>query len=444
MVSLKAFKSYDVRGVYPSDINEEVASLTAKAFAFYLKADKLVIGRDGRESSPSLYASVVEALMELGIDVYDLGLCTTPLLNYAVAAKNFPGGIMITASHNPKEYNALKLVRDAIQFSSPGELDLVKKLVEDPSGIKPWKQGRGRKVTLDVLKDYVSEIVEHFEKVKGLKIIVDCANGMGAITARPVFESLGLDFRFLNEEVNFNTPHHQANPAEEHNLEQLRAAVIEEKADCGVFFDGDADRSLLIDEKGDVVFADILTSILVPHELNGRVDKRVYYDLRFSKVVKEVIGANRGTPVMMRVGNPFYKEKLKNEGGVFAAELSGHMMFQDHYAIDDGLYAALKGLKAMVVEGKKLSELAKSFQKYFTTPEMNYHVKDADEVLSRVADAFKDGKSLELDGVFVSYDDWWFNLRKSNTEPVVRLRIEADSKEKLDAMLKKIEGILKA
>ncbi|MBN2142744.1 phosphomannomutase/phosphoglucomutase [Candidatus Woesearchaeota archaeon] len=441
-MKLTAFKSYDVRGVYPTDINEELAAAAAKAFVFHMRAGKIVIGRDGRTSSPSIHAAVVEAIMELGVDVFDIGLCPSPLFNYAVATKGFPGGIMITASHSPPEYNALKMNKEGIQICSPGELDDVKKLVIDPSPIKPLGQGRGRKVILDVLKDYVKEVVEHFEKVKGLRVVVDFANGMGAITARPVFEKLGLDFVFLNEEVNFVNPDHLANPLEEKNLVQIRKAVVEEKADCGIFFDGDADRVIFIDEKGRPIYPDILTAIIAPHELQGRADKRVYYDLRFSKAVPDVIREHRGDPVMLRVGNPFYKEKLKNAGGVFAAELSGHMMFQDHYAIDDGLYASLKILKVIVSESKKLSVLADAVNKYHASPELNFHVKDADATMKKVRSSFKGGKVLELDGLTLDFGDWWFNIRKSMTDPVVRLRIEADTAETLAAMRKKIEGII--
>lgn len=441
-VKYSAFKAYDVRGVYPTEINEELAAKTAAAFLTLLKAPKVVIGRDARKSSPALHDAVIKKLSSMGVDVYDIGICTTPLLTYAAVSKGFSAGIMISASHNPGEYNALKLIKDGIQISIPGQLDHVRKIVEEELPLYKAKAQLGEVYSLHVLDDYLNELIETFSSIKKLKIVVDYGNGMGSVTAKPLFEKIGMKVISLYDDVDCSFPNHPANPAEEHNLEELRRRVIAEKADCGIAFDGDADRSFFIDNIGRIIYPDIYCAIIAKSQLKGMVEKRVYYDLRFSRHAPEEIRAQGGEPIMMRVGNPFYKEKLKNEGGVFAAELSGHIMFADHYNIDDGLYAALKCMSVMVHEKKHLSQLANQFNKYVTSPEMNFKVKNPDEVLVNLKGAFSDGKFIGLDGVYIEYSDSWFNARKSNTEPLIRLRIEAKTQKRLDELKKKLLNII--
>jgi phosphomannomutase len=438
------FKAYDIRGVYPSEINEEVAPAAAKAFAFFLNAGKLVIGRDARASSPSIYKAIVKSLTASGVNVIDIGVCPTPLLSYTVSKKGFPGGIMISASHNPPEYNALKLIKaPCLQISSPGDMDEVKKLALNPRINDLDKKKNASVEALEVKEEYIKEVCEEFTGLKGMTVAVDYGNGMGSITAKPVMERLGVKVIPLYEEIDGTFPNHPANPAEEKNLDELIKKVVMQKADMGIAFDGDADRSFIVDDTGRIIWPDQIAALLIPSELKGRSDKRVYYDLRFSRIVDDVLRKNKGKGSMMRVGNPFYKEKLLKQGGVFAVELSGHFMFQDHYCIDDGLYAALKVMQVVRDSKKKLSELAKPLMKYFTSPEINIKVADPDATLEKVRIAFRDGKSINIDGVYISYPDWWFSLRKSNTEPVVRLRLEADSKEKLEEMKQKIVGLIK-
>ena len=443
MTDINIFKAYDVRGIYPSEINEQAAADIAKAFAFYLRANKLVIGRDARASSPLLYKAIVNALVEVGVSVIDVGECTRPLHSYAIAKKNFPGGIMITASHSPAEYNGFKLIQHpCFQLSSPGGMDEVKKLVMNPDVIREAQQEKGSVVELNILDEYVNEVAGEFVDLKALTVVVDYGNGMGSLTARLVFEKLGIKVIPLYEEIDCTFPNHPSNPAEEKNLEELRKTVQMQKADLGIAFDGDADRAFIIDDTGRIIYPDILAAFLIPSELKGRSEKRVYYDLRFSRIVSDVLKKSKGKGIMMRVGNPFYKEKLVNEGGVFGVELSGHFMFQDHYNIDDGLFASLKVMEAVAEAKKKLSELVKPLLRYYSSPEINMKVNNPDDVLENVKKAFKDGKSVELDGVYISYPDWWFSLRKSNTEPLVRLRLETNSKEKLDEMKDKLLRII--
>ena len=437
------FKAYDVRGVYPSEVNEEAAAAVAKALVFLLVAKELVIGRDARASSPSLFKAISKSLTDVGVNVIDLGVCPTPLTNYTIAKKGFVGGIMISASHNPPEYNAFKLIkRPCLQLSSPGDMDEIKKLALNPAVTDKVEKNKGEVEKLEMIEEYVSEVSEHFASFKGLKVVVDYGNGMGSVTAKPVFEKIGLEVIPLYEEVDCSFPNHHANPAEEKNLEDARKRVVAEKAGLGIVFDGDADRAILIDDAGRIIYPDIMMALLVPSQLKGRSDKRVYYDLRSSKILSDVIKQNHGEGIMMRVGNPFTKEKLVKEGGVFGGELSGHMMFQDHYCIDDGLYAALKVMEVIAESKKQLSELVKPLTKYYHSPEINMRVANPDIALGKVRQAFSDGKSTELDGVFISYPDWWLSVRKSNTEPVVRLRLEANTKEKMEKMKEKLVKLI--
>jgi phosphomannomutase len=443
-INPNVFKAYDVRGIYPSELNEEAAGVVAKAFAFYLNNNKIVIGRDARPSSAPLQKAIINALVNVNVKVIDIGECPRPLHSYAVAKKNLGGGLMITASHSPAEYNGFKLIQyPCFQLSSPGGMDDIKKLVMNPDVIGEVSKDKGSVEELNILDEYVNEVADKFVEVKGLSIVVDYGNGMGSITAKPVFEKLGVKVTPLYEEIDCTFPNHPSNPAEEKNLEELRKTVMMQKADLGIAFDGDADRTFVIDDTGRIIYPDMLTALITPSELKGMSDKRVYYDLRFSRAVVDAIKKSKGKAIMVRVGNPFYKEKLAKEGGVFGAELSGHMFFQDHYNIDDGLYSALKVMKVIAQKKKKLSELVKPFFKYYQSPEINMKVADPDATLDKVKNAFNDGKSIDLDGVYISYPDWWFSLRKSNTEPLIRLRLEANTKEKLDEMMQKILAMIK-
>jgi len=438
------FRAYDIRAPYPSDLNEEAGAAIAKALAFFINADKIVIGRDSKDSSASIHKAMIDALVDVGVHVYDMGEVPTPLIMYAVAKKGFIGGIIVTASHTASAHAGIKLVKHPnFQLSIPGELEDIKKLSMNPAIADEVKDTKGKVEKFSILDEYVEELSEKFIELKDLKIVVDYGNGMGSISAKPVFEKIGLTVIPMYEEIDMSFPNHIANPMDESTMDDLRKRVVEEKADLGVSFDGDADRTFCIDENGEIVYPDIITAILIPNELKGRSDKRVYYDIRMSRVVQEVIKEENGEGIMTRGGNPFYKSQLTEQGGVFGAEVTGHVFFQDHYNIDDGLYFALKAMKAVVYSKKKLSELANPLKKYFASPELRLKVGDADKTLDKVKNAFTDGKLVEIDGVRVDYPDWWFILRKSNTEPAIKLRIEANTKEKLDEMTENLVGMIK-
>lgn len=427
---MSVFRAYDIRGVYPDEINEKLAHRVGRAFVTFLKCKNVVVGWDMRESSVGLLESLMAGITHQGADATSIGMCTTPMLNFSVAHYKFDAGIMISASHNPGKYNGFKLIRaPAIQISSDSGMQHIEELAVRGIFDEPEKKGTIKEK--DVLDDYVSHIVSKFPTIKKTRVVADYSNGTGAVSAKPVFEKLGIDAVHLYPEPDPTFPHHEANPHELKNFVDLQEAVRRENADLGIFFDGDADRSLIVDEKGEIIFPDILFCLVMEQELKKYPGEKVYYDLRFTRAAKDIIEKNGGVPVMMQVGNPFYKKKLIHEGGLAASEFSGHVMFNENYAIDDGLFAALKVINIVNNSTKKLSELIKPLTKYHTTPEINISVegKDVDEILRSVADSYRDGESTELDGVHIQYSDWWFSLRKSNTEPLVRLRIEADTEE---------------
>jgi phosphomannomutase len=286
------------------------------------------------------------------------------------------------------------------------------------------------------------EHILSFDKGKDLKVVVDYGNGVGSVTGKPVFEKIDLEIVNLFDQVDGEFPNHLPNPTPE-NMKALIKRVNKENADLGVFFDGDGDRAFFVDDKGEMVYPDILTALLVKEELSNGKEKLVYFDLRFSKVTAEKISEAGGIPEMMQVGNPFYKEKLIQEGGLMGAELSGHVMHTDNFSIDDGLFIAIKLINFLSSKEKKLSELVKPLKKYHQSEEINMVVEDKNKALEKAREVFEEGVSYDLDGVYIEFKDWWFNLRKSNTEDLVRLRVEANTEELLKEKTKKITNLIK-
>lgn len=435
------FKTYDIRGVYKKELDEKAAYLSGRAFVTFLGKESpvLAVGRDGRSSSPSLFKELKRGIVDSGGKVIDMGICNTPLLNLSVAKNKFDGGVMVTASHSPPEFNGLKLVKEKALQIYGEDIKKIKQIIEKEEFVS--KKGEEKKGNF--LSDYIEYVFSLASDIEGIKIVVDCGNGVGAVTAKPLFEKLKVDALFLNEKVDGSFPNHLPDPFDLNSIKTVSQKIKEKKADLGVLFDGDADRCVLLDEKGEMISTDILLSFLAKEELKNNPQEEIYHDLRFSMATSEDIKKFGGIPVMMRVGNPFYKEKIINEGGLLGAELSGHIMFRENFGIDDGLFALIKTLKLLSKEKAPVSKVLSSFQRYFQTEEINLKVKDKKEALRQVKSAFSDGESVDLDGVYIKYENWWFNLRKSNTEDLVRLRIEAQEKEileeKKDALVSIIE-----
>jgi len=440
-INPKIFRAYDVRGVYSRDIDERAAFEIGKAFGSYIGAE-IVVGRDGRVSSEGLFKSFAQGVNWVGGNVVNLGVCTTPMLNFAVAHKGFKGGAIVTGSHNPPEYNGIKLIGEkAVQFSSSGSMMKIRDLVL--SGQAQEAQKKGTVKDFDILPEYTKWLIEKIGPLKPFKIIADAGNGIAGLSATPVFKAFGLKVEELYFEPDGRFPNHQPNPAEEKNLQDTVKRVLGSKADLGIVFDGDGDRAFFIDELGKPVHVTFLLAAIACEELKSHPGERVYYDLRFSKKIVEAIRRAGGVPVKTKVGNPFYKEQLILQGGLMAAEYSGHFMYKQHYGLDDGLFSALKVLYWLSRTGKSMSGFVAPYQKgVYISGEVNVEVEDPPAVVKKLEEKYRDGKIDRLDGVTVEYPRWWFNLRPSNTEPVVRLNIEADSEQLLGEKTQEIKKII--
>jgi phosphomannomutase len=436
----KAFKEYDIRGVYPEEVNEETAYKVGRAFVGFLKKSnpEVVIARDGRTSSESLFSSLKKGVSDGGGTAVDIGLSTTPMFNFFVCKNKYSGGIMVTASHNPPCFNGLKIVREKGFQIHGKELQSLREQAEKISEKLDKKQ---KEIVLNPLSDYVSHITSFGKNIGDIKVVVDYGNSVSSITGVPVFEKLKVRAINLYKEVDGKFPNHNPEPKIE-NASELVKTIKKENAAVGVFFDGDGDRVLFFDDKGELIPTDALISFLIKKELQENQEKKVYLDLCFSKTTFSEVEKNGGKAVMMRVGSPFYREKLITEGGLLGAELSGHIMHKDNFYIDDGLFAAVKVLDVLSQRKESLSELIKPFKNYHRTEEINIAAKNKDEVLKKVEESFSEGKKIDIDGVYIEFSDWWFNLRRSNTEDFIRLVVEAKTKESLKEKTKQVVDVI--
>ena len=361
---------------------------------------------------------------------------------FAVAFYKQKGGIMVTASHNPKQYNGFKFCREnASPVSYESGINEIEQFVKENTFDKSEKKGKIDKK--EIFYDYEKHVLKFAGKIEKLKVVVDSANGMGGLAAPSILKALGVDVVELYTELDGTFPNHEANPLKEETTKELQELVVKEKADLGIAFDGDADRVGFIDENGKRVGFDIVTALLGEYFLTKKGQK-VLYDLRSSNIVKEHIESLGGKAIVSRVGHSYIKQIMREKDVVFGGELSGHYYFKDNYFADSGLIAVVVLISLMSKNKKKLSELVSPLNKYFQSGEINSTVKDVEKKLKEIETEYGDGKIIHLDGLSVYYDDWWFNLRPSNTEPLLRLNIEAKvkskMKEKRDELLKKIRS----
>ena len=438
------FKKYDIRGVYPDDIDEELVYRIGRAIADEYSLDRVIVGYDYRKSSEPFFRSLSKGFNSRGCRVVTLGNTATPVLYRECIDGEFPIGIMITASHNPKDYNGLKICTDDGLLVTYGKgLEKIEERVgKDQSSIKDadCEDMIEEKDVSDEYSEFIGSMLKGLDK--RFKISIDAGNGVAGPLLDKILGYLDGDVDRLFFEPDGDYPNHDANPLEDKNLDDLKASVKKNGSDAGFAFDGDADRCVLLDEKGDVVNTDMLLCLIATEEAKNNPGSTFYYDLRFSKVVKEHIESLDCNAIMNMVGNAFYKEKLVSDGGLVAAELSGHVMFSENKNLDDGFYLVAKAIRYMDDLKRPLSELVQPFKKYWQTPEINMKVDDADAVLAEMKERFKDQDINELDGVTVSDDDWWFNIRKSNTEPLVRMRIEADTETLLEEKKNLLEEMI--
>lgn len=436
------FKAYDIRGTYPDQFNEDVAYRIARAFAQLMKPGLTVVGYDMRLSGPALFEPIARGLMEQGSDVVHIGMTSTPMYYYAVNALKGDAGVMITASHNPPQYNGFKMTgpeaRPSIGFVSNEDLyDLANKGVFQAAP----EMGKflGGKCVIDGYVDAVLK-ASGIKDFGNLKIVIDCANGMIGMTLPKIFENANCEVIPLYWLPDGRFPNHEANPLKEETLAELKAKVIETGANLGVCFDGDGDRVAFVDEKGQTVEGDMITALIAKEMLKEKPGATIMYDLRSSWAVKEEIEKAGGKPYMYKVGHGLIKTKMREIGAYFGGELSSHYYFSNFYTTDNGDLAMLKMIQLLVSEGKPLSELVAPLKRYSHSPEINSKVADVAAKLEEIKERYKDGRIIELDGLTIEFGDWWFNVRPSQTEPLLRLNVEAKTKAKMD---EKVAELLK-
>lgn len=430
------FKSYDIRGIYPTEINEAVAEKIGKAFVTYLKAKKVVVGRDMRSHSKPIFDALTKGMTSAGADVINIGLCSTPMTYFANGTLQADGSIMITASHNTAEWNGLKLCRKtAIPISGKTGIKDIEKIVAEGS----WSNSliKGKITDYDISPEYGAHIRKFSKLDRKLKVVADFANSMGSSEIKGIRDL--FDIIPMYEELDGTFPNHEANPLITETLDALCKKVKETKADFGAAFDGDADRCGFVDSDGNIIPMDLFTALIAEDILKDG-PQTILYDLRSSRAVKECIEANGGNAIMCRVGHAFIKAQMRETGAVFAGELSGHYYFKENFTAESQALAFLKFANLICQSGKSSAKLVEPLRKYYATGEINSEVKDPKGVIEILRHKHLDGKILELDGLTVEYDDWWFNARTSNTEPLLRLNLEADTKEK---MIKKRDNLLK-
>ena len=426
------FKAYDIRGTYPDQIDAEICRRIGAAFARFAGAPTVLVARDMRPSGPELSAAFADGVTSQGADVVDLGLASTDLIYYASGALDAPGAVF-TASHNPAAYNGIKL---CLAGAKPvgEETGLAQIKASTAEGLAP-SGTRGSVSERDLLDDYAAHVRSFVDvgALRPLKVVADTANGMGGYVAPKVFEGLPFDVEFLFQELDGTFPNHPADPIQVENLRFLRARVLETGADIGLAFDGDADRVFLVDEKANPVSGSLTTALLAKGILAKHPGETILHNLICSKSVPEIIRESGGTPVRTRVGHSFIKAVMAETGAIFGGEHSAHYYFRDNYRADSGLIASLIVLEQLSVSGKPLSELLAPLDRWSDSGEINSRVADTAAVIDRIAKVYGDAKQDRLDGLTVDYGDWWFNLRPSNTEPLLRLNLEARTREACDA-----------
>jgi len=442
-VNLSIFKSYDIRGVYPRELDEKTAYKIGQVFIEYTKAKKVVIGQDMRLSSPALFEALAKGITAQGSDVYDIGQVPTEGMYFAVGHYNYQAGIMITASHNPKEYNGFKLIRkEGKRVQLIRGKDMIS-IVKKGSSQKTKKFGEIKE--LDIWQDYLNHIFSfiNVNKIKPFKIVVDASNGMAGKVIPLIERKLPVKITSLNFDLDGNFPVHPSNPLLEGAADEISREVREKKADFGFIFDGDADRIFLIDELGNFIRGDVTILLLAKYFLEKYPGKGVAYNLICSKAVPEFIKKWGGRPIRTSVGFVNVQKGMIENDGIVSGEVSGHFAFRDNYYLDSGFIAFLVLLQTISVLGKKVSEIITELSPYTKSAEINFEVEDKEAILNKIRKHFSDGKQNYLDGVTVEYDNWWFNVRPSNTEPLVRLTIEAENQELLEEKKKELTALIK-
>ncbi len=440
------FKAYDVRGVVPGQLFPEVARRIGRAFVDYLGARTIAVGRDCRTSSPTLAAAFVEGARSQGATVIDVGVVGTDVLYYSVACHDLDGGAIVTASHNPREWNGLKMVRrGALALSGEaGIREIRDALLAGRYADVPAPRGALRQQA--VIDDYARHCLSFVDTslVPRLKVVLDTANGMGAVGAAAIFERLPVETVRMYFDLDGTFPNHPADPLIEENRRDVVARVRAEGADLGLAWDGDADRCFVVDDTGEYVPGDFVTALLGEAFCRREPGAKVVYDVRASRAVADRVRSAGGVPLMNRVGHAFMKKRMRDEGAIFGGEVSGHFYFRGNWFADNGMIPALLVLERIGRERRRLSEIVAPLrQRYHISGEINSRVEDVERATARIAERYRDGRISRLDGISVDYDDWHFNVRPSNTEPLLRLNLEAYTRSEMERRRDEVISVIR-
>src|SRR5918998_5877552 len=439
MLDESIFKAYDIRGVYPENLDESVARDIGRAFVNHLglSGSRVVVARDMRLSGEALEEAFVEGVTEAGADVLDIGLVSTDALYFAVGHLGEPGGAMITASHNPKDYNGLKLCREeAIALSGEEGIYQIRDLITSGKLPEPDGSGSGSVEEGDVTVDYAEHCLSFIdaEDLRPLKIVVDAGNGMAGKMLPPIFERLPFEYVPMYFELDGSFPNHPPNPIEPENVKDLQERVREENADFGVAFDGDADRCFIVNEKGETIAGDVLAALIAKNVLEKKPGATILYSAVCSKAFPELVEREGGKPVRTKAGHSIIKPQMRENDAAFGGEHSAHFYFRDNYFADSGIIAMLTIAELVGRQGEPISSLLAPIDPYVRSGEINSEVEAQEATLQNVEDHYS-GNDVEidhLDGLTVDLGDWWFNIRPSNTEPLLRLNVEANDRETME------------
>jgi len=443
------FKAYDVRGTYPDQVNEDGARAIGAAFVSYLKAKRIGVGRDMRLSSPSVAAAFIDGATAMGADVVDYGMIPTDVLYYGVATDALDGGVQVTASHNPKQYNGMKMVRrEAFPLSGDAGIGDIRDMIANGTMPAP-AAARGTVAAKDIVAPYVDHVMSFIDPsvIRPFNVVLDAGSGMGGLIAPLLFDRLPCRTTRLCFEIDGRFPNHEANPLIEENRVDITERVLAEKADIGIAWDGDADRCFFIDGTGDFVSGDFITALLAEAFLMKHPGSTIIYDLRASHAVRDIVAQYGGTSLMNRVGHAFFKRRMRETNGIFGGEVTGHYYFRDNFFADNGFIPALLILELMSKKGKSLRELLEPLRRrYFISGEINTKLSSMAAVapkLDQIAERYADASQYKLDGISIEYPDWHFNVRASNTEPLLRLNLEATTPERMAEKRDEVLGLIR-
>ncbi len=461
-INPKMFKAYDIRGVVPEDLNEDIAERVGTAFVRYVEQKRkeenksgnrsIVVSQDARSSSPAFFTALARGINSMGWDVIDVGQSSTDMFYFACATLRSPG-IAVTASHNPPQYNGFKMIYE-MPFAVGGGfgMEQIKEMVMSDNQPKP-SGPKGSITKKDVREAFIQKVLSFIDvsKIKPLKVAIDCGNGMGGPYVEMLAKYLPIQIIPMYFEPDGTFPNHPADPLEKANRVDLEKRVVQEKADLGIAFDGDVDRCFFVDENGQFVAGDFLTALLAESFLKKfsagdaqRPKSKVIYDIRSSDATPDTIKKNGGTPLVNRVGHAYIKRRMIEDDAVFAGEVTGHYYFKDFSFADSGLIPAMLIIEMLSISGKSMSELLKPFtDNYFISGEINTRVADIPSILKKLEDIYKDGQIDKMDGISIRYPDWHFNVRASNTEPLIRLNLEAKTKQMMEQKRDEVLAIIR-